>query len=295
MDIVSIVTPLYNHDRYICETAESVVRQKFDSIEYFIIDDGSTDNSWDLIQQFSEVASITHQENRGQAATLNRGWSAASGEFLGYLSSDDLLEEDAISILIDELRSDNECVLVYPDFKLIDGNGDFVRDVSAPEFDLNDLTVGMICQPGVGALFRREAFEKAGGWDTDLQQVADFEFFLRLSKHGSFKRIPLSLARHRVHPESASFRPISTKRADEIIVVCERYWSGHDDERSRQARANANIIASRMHARSGRIVIAIERLVVAYRLNPELLKKPGIPMKILYQYFRRPLFGLLRR
>ena len=99
--LVSVVVPCYNAERFIGETLESVFTQTYPAIEVIVVDDASTDRSWDLVQRYEGRARLLRQErNRGGSAARNRGASEASGEFLMFLDADDRLSVDAVEHLV---------------------------------------------------------------------------------------------------------------------------------------------------------------------------------------------------
>src|SRR5437764_14102134 len=95
--LVSIVIPSYNHARYLAAAIDSVLAQDYPRVELMVIDDGSTDGSSAVLERYRGRFRWETQPNRGQAATMNRGWRMSRGEVLAYLSADDTLASDAVS------------------------------------------------------------------------------------------------------------------------------------------------------------------------------------------------------
>lgn len=293
--LVSIVTPAFNQGAYLAETIESVLSQDYANIEYIVLDDGSTDDTAEIISRYDGRIRSERHDNIGQARTLNKGWRMARGEYLGYLSADDLLEPDAVSRLVSELIKSPDIAVSYGDFKLIDSNGRVFRSVRTEEYDRRRLTVDIICQPGPGALFRREVFARTGGWTGKLRQVPDFEFWLRASRVGPFKRVPEFLARYRVHVDSASFSATTSDRSMEIVDVMSDYWRQHDSADARRSLATACLIAAKSHAQAGRIGASYTQWMHAVRLSPRVLMTKsawrgpiaGAYRRIIHRFFRR--------
>src|SRR6185436_16378340 len=121
--LVSIVTPTYNQAEFLAATLDSMLGQDYPNIEYIVLDDGSTDNTPEVLARYNGRVNWERQANMGQSRTLNKAWAQARGEYLGYLSSDDLLLPHAISTLVKTLQSQPDAVVAYCDFDLIDGNG----------------------------------------------------------------------------------------------------------------------------------------------------------------------------
>lgn len=286
---VSLVTPAYNQGEYLAETIESVLAQDYPNIDYIVIDDGSTDQSLAVARRYEgRGVTVLTQANAGQAATLNRGWTQARGEWLGYLSSDDRLAPGAISALIEALLGGSGAVVAYGDFRLIDAAGKPIRDVRAEPFDLHRLTVDLVCQPGPGALFARRVFEATGGWNPRLRQVPDYDFWLRASAHGPFVKADGLLADYRIHEGSASFKPLSVDRADEIAQVVGAHWAASTDrDAARAALSNAMAIAAKHHAQSGRYRHALGYWSRSALCQPAVLTRGT--------FWKQVASGLLRR
>lgn len=290
LPLVSIVTPTYNQAEFLAETVESVLAQTYPNIEYIVIDDGSTDNTQHILSKYD--GRINHQRhiNVGQAETLNRGWGMSSGSLLGYLSSDDLLTPDAVAHLVKNLMQHPKAAAVYCDYDLIDTKGRQFRTVKVADFSIRRLAVDIVCQPGPGALFRREVFERSGGWNASLRQVPDFEFWLRTSRFGDFLRVPEVLAHYRIHEKSASFRPISTERSMEVVRVMTGYWNGSKSPEARRSVATARLIAVKNHFQSGRLKDGLKQFYTAFCSCPSVLLN-GMTWRMLSSgLFRRGLY-----
>lgn len=295
MPRVTLVTPAYNQAAFLAETINSVLAQDYANLEYIVLDDGSTDHTPNVLAQY--IGKLQHQrhDNQGQAATLNRGWALASGDLLGYLSSDDRLAPGAVSALVHALQMHPEAMVAYGDFDLIDINGTAFRTCRTEEFDADRLRVDLVCQPGPGALFRRSAFDVTGGWSATLRQTPDFEFWLRVAKLGAFVRVPLRLAQYRVHEGSASFAAVLPERSDEVVHVMDRYWAQTNTSQSRYSRAKAHMVAAKSHGQSGRIAKAIQHWLSAGQLSPAAAFGAGTLRALASGLLRRPLHRLLGR
>lgn len=290
--LVTIVTPAYNQADYLADTIESVLAQDYPHLEYIVLDDGSTDSTFDVLKAFEGRIRYERHENMGQANTLNKGWSMAKGSLIGYLSSDDLLEVGAISQLVSALAAHPGAVMAYCDYHLIDAKGQRFRKVKTKEYSAKQLRVELSCQPGPGALFRREIFDLSGGWRGDLQQVPDFEFWLRASDFGHFVRVPSLLADHRVHEQSASFRAVSYTRSMEIVEVMNHYWYGKSGKDVRRSVATAHLVASRSHGQSGRVALSIFHWCVAVLKYPVFIVSSDAWRNLVSGIFRRMLYRL---
>src|ERR1044071_9954613 len=115
MPTVSVVIPTYKHPRYILETLDCVFQQTFTDLEVIVVNDGSPDNTADLLKPLAESGRIKYieQANAGQAVARNRGIERATGQYVAILDDDDLWPADKIEWQVRELQSHPEAALVY--------------------------------------------------------------------------------------------------------------------------------------------------------------------------------------
>lgn len=170
-NLVSIITPLYNGERFVAQTIESVLAQTYPYWEMLIINDGSTDNSGQIALQYAEhdnrIQVIT-QHNAGSAAARNNGIRRANGRYIALLDADDLWEPNFLEAQISLLHN-KQCVLVYGAHKRINENGEEILRPFVPPSSLtyNDLlkTCSITCLTALydtkpyGKLFLHEEFK----------------------------------------------------------------------------------------------------------------------------------------
>ena len=293
--LVSLITPTFNQSEYLAETIESVLGQDYPNIEYIVIDDGSTDDTVDLMQRYSTRLKFQSHKNMGQAATLNKGWNQSNGIYIGYLSSDDILYPGAISELVAKLSSNADIVVAYPNCDLINPKSEIVkRNVSRP-FDYENLVVHQECYIGPGALFKRSVYERAGGWKTDLRLAPDREFWMRVGKYGRFEMLMGSLAGYRMHPKSISYFEKRPEIALEYIRVLDDFYLDGDLSsrliaKKNLAYSNAWLVVTRFHLRSGsfRGALASYRKAICYDCANQ-------NARVLFSLFRTSVSKPLRR
>lgn len=297
--LVSIVIPANNYQRFLREAIDSVLNQTYSAVELIVLNDGSTDDTESVLHSYPAGQFYWEtQSNRGQSATLNRGWAMSRGEILSYLSADDILKPEAVSRAVQQLLHQPAAAAVYSDFVLISEASRVLRRIKAPNFSYHDLLVKGICQPGPGAFFRRTAYEQAGGWDVSLRQMPDLDFWLRIGLAGEIQRIPEVLAGFRVHEESQTYAPPPPERCDEPIRVVDRCFEREDlpqEIRRLQSAAasNARLTSAAMHWRGGRYRCSLSRVVEAGRLAPGNLLRPHAGHLMLHSLFSRARHRIL--
>lgn len=225
---VTIVTPSYNQAQFLEQTIVSVLEQDYPSLEYVVVDGGSTDGSEQIIRRHEDrLAWWTTEKDTGQVAALNRGFGRAQGEFLGWLNSDDVLLPGAISAVVAALESEPELLLVYGDNVFIDEAGREVGPAPAGELDLARMI--RTCEnrtPQPGSLFRRRALELAPLNESGYY-FFDFEFVIRLAIAGRVAHISRDLAGYRLHPGSKTVaEPL--RKARDYVRVADEFFAGPD-------------------------------------------------------------------
>jgi glycosyltransferase involved in cell wall biosynthesis len=220
--LVSIVTPSYNQARFLEETLRSVLEQDYEPIEYLVVDDGSTDGSAEIVERYADrLAWWTRQENAGQVAALNRGFERSTGEYMGYLNSDDTLLPGAVRRMVEEFERDPDLWLVYGDALYTDERSRQMGYLPSREFDVTEMVRradNHVVQPST--LWRREAWERYGPLNEDGWYFFDFEFFLRFPPE-RVRRIPEPLSTYRIHSEAKSTGAAATRLARDHARLAE--------------------------------------------------------------------------
>lgn len=267
--LVSIVIPAFNAEKYLREAIDSVLAQAYPNIELIVLDDGSTDGTSDILRSYPE--NLFYWEghaNMGQSATLNKGWQMSKGDILSYLSADDVLLPKAVEVSVAELLADRGLVLVYCDYMLFDEHGIDIKPVTVDEYRYDEMVSRLVVPPGPGPFFLRSAYESTGGWNTLLRQIPDFDFWLRLGLVGKGQRVPVQLAKYRVHTDSQTYAEANIEKSEEYVRVMNDFF-GRTDLTSdvmklkRESMAYANLMSARMHLRAGRYAYASRHLVRA--------------------------------
>lgn len=272
--LVSIVIPAYNHSGYLSQAIDSVLAQNYPNIELIVLDDGSTDNTIQILGQYKDAFYWESHANMGQAKTLNKGWGIAKGDIFGYLSADDILLPGALDKLVQCLLSNQGAVLCYPDFQLIDSESRVIRNVDAPDYSYYEMVTHLLCAPGPGALFLKQAYSQAGEWNPSLRRFPDFEYWLRLGREGGFIHLRENLAAFRIHNESFSFSETGIEDSEEACRIIHSYYLEQknipDDvlDAKSIAISNSILLAAQLHLRSGRYVLGLKRLFAATKASP---------------------------
>jgi glycosyltransferase involved in cell wall biosynthesis len=197
--LVSIVTPSYNSARFMERTIESVLSQDYPSIEYLVMDGGSTDESLTILERYQGRLQYFSAKDKGPADAVHQGFARSNGAILGWLNSDDEYAPGAVTAAVRELMEHPEAGVVYGEGVWIDEDGREIGryPTTSPYRDgMFEQECG-ICQPA--AFLRREAFFESGGMKTDQNSCWDYDLWIRISRRHRFLAVPRLMARSRMH------------------------------------------------------------------------------------------------
>jgi glycosyltransferase involved in cell wall biosynthesis len=201
---VSVVMPTYNQGNFLGEAIDSVLKQTWTDFELIIVNDGSTDQTFNILQDYSirypEIR-VIHQQNGKLPRALNTGFQAAKGEFLTWTSSDNRMLPQMIETLLASLLKRPDAGMVFSDWNLIREDGEPFGKV-VHTFDFNRYLLMRLNFINVSFLYRRVCQETIGLYDPDFLYVEDWEYWLRVSRRFNVFRIPLCLYEFRIHSDS---------------------------------------------------------------------------------------------
>jgi GT2 family glycosyltransferase/Flp pilus assembly protein TadD len=198
---VSVIIPCYNYGRYLTEAVSSVIGQTFQDFEIIIVNDGSTDNSREVAEKLiaenpRHRIRLINQENSGQPAiSRNNAIRVSQGRYIICLDADDMIATNMIEECLVLLESHPEIAIAYTDRLDFDG---FEGVVQAGEYDFSRLIYAN--HISYCALYRKEVWERVGGYRDNVKAVEDWDFWIASGALGYYgKRIPLPLFKYRRH------------------------------------------------------------------------------------------------
>lgn len=239
--LVSVVAPCFNAEKYLEEALRSIYEQDYPNFEVIIVDDGSTDNSYAMLEQLQKVHGfqLYRQQNQGVSAALNFGLRHARGDYVATPDLDDIMLPHSLSVRAAYLDQHSEvgCVgalVIYIDSEGQETkrqNGNRIRQL---DFDYL-LGNAYVCGAPV-SLYRMEALRAAGFYDPEIK-VQDFQMTLRIASQGyQIHKLPVLVTRYRRHPDNLSRRYKVLLDAD--LRTIEPYQSHPAYERGRTELVN---------------------------------------------------------
>lgn len=294
--LVSVIIPTYNRSRYIAEAIRSVQAQTYQDVQIIVADDGSTDNTPDVVLAFGQGVTYLQLPHRGQAAaTRNAGLRAAEGEYVAFLDSDDLFLPHKLALQLAAFEQRPEAGLVY-------SNGYFFRDdpqtptghaldgLPTPTGNaLADMLRGNFLTSPV-VLVRRDCLDVVGVFDEGQEffAVEDYDLWLRIAVQFPFVYVPGDVAAIRRHRQSIS-RDVASLRSRALLVLA-KLEAKHPELTSAQraaltegyARHHGAIAVTLLQQRQ--LLAGLGHVLRAARYS---LRTPGLGTKAFLEWIRR--------
>ncbi|NIO17461.1 MAG: glycosyltransferase [Deltaproteobacteria bacterium] len=218
---VSVITPSYNQGEFLERTILSVLNQDWPNLEYIIIDGGSKDNSREIIERYAEhLTCWVSEPDRGQTDALNKGLKRASGKYVTWIGSDDVLLPGALTKMVAALEEHPFAGIVYGGVAFIDHQDRVKKTLAYPDLSLEKLLYhkhSTLAQPS--SLVRREILDLAGGLDESLSYCMDYDLWIRLLTISRCVNLgDTILSGYRLHPESKTVGSYRKMALEKIMV-----------------------------------------------------------------------------
>jgi glycosyltransferase involved in cell wall biosynthesis len=218
---ISLVTAVYNGEKYLEETIRSIVGQEYPNLEYIIVDGGSTDATVEIIRKYEKhVTCWFRQEGSGVYAALNQGFARSTGEIMGWLNSSDMLHVDGLFVVGSVFAALREVEWITGRPTGFGTNGMGVRIGEVPHWSRYRFLAGAnIFIQQESTYWRRGLWERAGGaLSTEFRAEGDFELWTRFFRYAKLYSVDALIAGYRRHEDALSASDIDgyVRRCDEI-------------------------------------------------------------------------------
>jgi glycosyltransferase involved in cell wall biosynthesis len=222
--------PVFNAERYIRKATESILNQTFGDFEFIIINDGSTDDSLQILEEYARKDArirLVSRPNTGYTKALNEALSLARGPFVARMDADDVSMPDRFQKQIDYLRDHPECVMVGSRILMIDP---FDSPLYEPKHRLTHEEIDAELLAGVGwaivhpaAMMVREQLVALKGYRTEVEPSEDIDLFLRMGERGKLANLPDVLLHYRQHSKSVNHTRYQEQIRLTRMVIAEAY------------------------------------------------------------------------
>jgi len=221
MPEVSIIIPVYNAEKFIKKTIESVLSQTYKDYEIIIVDDGSTDNSKKILDEFKDKVRYFKQANSGVSSARNRAIKEAKGEYIALLDQDDLWYSEKLKKQINFIKKNPNAGMVYSDCYYIDDKDKVISRVfENQKFYCGKIFENLVIEnfiPIPTVLIKKEVLNKTGLFVENYSHAEEYDLFLRISKDYEVGFMNEALAGYRVHDTNLS-KNIDKSLQEDIIV-----------------------------------------------------------------------------
>jgi glycosyltransferase involved in cell wall biosynthesis len=219
--LVSVVIPTHNRAHYITEAIDSVLAQTYPQVEIIVIDDGSTDNTRDVVLAYGNRVRYIHQPNfnQGPAAALNRGIRDARGTYIALLDDDDVWQRDKLALQIPVLEQDPALGFLGTDLYITDASGRIVSRWGKPP-EVPATFAGLIDYNMLGnssVVIRKTVVDSVGGFDANLRTTQDYDLWLRMAKVARFACLGVPTTLWRIHGNNKHMNKVQ-KLEDRIRI-----------------------------------------------------------------------------
>ncbi|MCA1990881.1 MAG: glycosyltransferase family 2 protein [Coleofasciculus sp. S288] len=236
MPDITVVIPAYNAERTIRETIQSVQQQTFHDFELIIINDGSKDQTVEVVESINDDRiKVFSYENGGLPTARNRGISRASGEFITFIDADDWWTSDKLELQLAALKKHPEAGVAYSwtCFVNVDEQSQPVSFLPSPQYAFSgnvyqQLLMGDFILSGSNVMIRRQAIATAGEFEPTLKSCEDWDYWLRLAARWSFVVVPKYQILYRRTPGAMSSKVEVMKEAS--LIAMERAYKAAPPE-----------------------------------------------------------------
>lgn len=261
---VSVITPTYNRADFLGEAIDSMLAQTFDDFEMIIVDDGSTDGTRALVEQYSDDPRIRcfFQENQGQSVARNLGIGKSTGEFICFLDSDNVWLPERLERSLAAFEGDPSADIVYADNITIDEHGREIGRDAMPRYS-GRITHQLLKDNFVSintTMIRRHCLEAMGGFSPDDRLAEDYSLWLRLSTRYAFRYVPEFWSKYRVMDDQISSDKDKRFWSNERLL---RQFLGDFPDSVTRTQARRGM--SFFYTRKARYEHSVGRMVAAWR------------------------------
>jgi len=302
MPEVSVVIPTYNRQHLVQQTIDSVLRQTFRDWELIVVDDGSTDDTSDVLsERYGSRIRYVYQRNQGESAARNHGIELAHGQYIAFLDSDDLWHRE-------KLQRQMEVFGAFPDVGIVSTQASWINyeglllkqpphghDQSDEVISWDDLVLdNVVAGGGSSAIVRRTCVDHAGGFDSQIRFGEEWDLWIRIARHYQVRQLPEPLVFFRVHRfGTRSWAPRAQEAGNlfgEHRAILERAFADcpHEPPRCEELKNLAFARISLRHAivdlALGNAISGREHWLTAIRLCPGYAADAEVVLQTIVNY-----------
>jgi glycosyltransferase involved in cell wall biosynthesis len=283
---VSVVIPTYNSVRFVTEAIDSVLAQTFQDLEILVVDDGSKDETREVLaKKYGDSIRYLYKENGGVSKARNYGIEQASGKYIAFLDADDLWMPEKLEKQVALLESNQETGLSYTGAIKVDEKLELKGYIPAQKYD--DACEGLLLNMNIlvlsSSIVRKDIILQTNGFDSQFSTCADKEYWLRLSLLTKFAPVEDFLVKYRDVANSMSSNPDLSKK--DTLGVLDKFFSlpnlpNKYKKLKNKAISNNLMVVSGEFLHNGKVAESLSCLWQGIRLYPQNITRPlGMPFR----------------
>lgn len=274
--LVSVIIPSYNRAAYIDQTVKSVLEQTYPHVELIVVDDGSSDGTFERLQAYGDaIRLLTHEghANKGQSAALNLGLSVATGDYIAILDSDDYWAPEKLENQVLYMGGHPDVGLVYCNGYHVDADGNILYPFHSSDHvepnDPNRVLLDCYMLLPQSSLVRSEVFRRAGLFDEGLRAAQDHDMLIRIAELTTFAYQPQFWFYYRRHDSSISVNGLERRwRNGFLILEKARHRFSYRPATIRKRLAVLNFRLGQLYWNEGKKLKSMSFLLRAGMLDP---------------------------
>ncbi|MCK4785888.1 MAG: glycosyltransferase, partial [Desulfobacteraceae bacterium] len=206
--VISVIMPVYNGEKYLCESIDSVLKQTYTNFEFIIINDGSVDSTREIILSYNDprICLIDNKKNMGLTKSLNRGLQIARGKYIARMDADDISAPDRLRKELDFLQAHQDYAAVGTFLKVLNEYSKVIGTIEKPveDAEIRRFLKRDNCIAHGSAMIRKMCLLNVGLYDESIERAQDYELWLRVSEKYKIANIPEYLYMWRNHRRNIS-------------------------------------------------------------------------------------------
>jgi glycosyltransferase involved in cell wall biosynthesis len=285
-DLVSVIIPTYNRAKYIGEAIESVLAQTYSPIEIIVVDDGSTDNTCEIVAKYEPRVRYVYQNNAWCGAARNNGIRLATGKYTAFLDSDDLWLPEKLERDVEFLENHPKIGVVYSNCEFINAEGQVIKQQRRQS--LNGWITSELLQSNpiitCTLTVRSEILRVVGGFREEREISEDWELWVRLSTRTQFAHLDCITAQKRDHPANIISDAKAIERSSALVtkVFAEAdYLTAEQKKLLPKTQANIALINAINYCSAGDVNLSFKYLKQAFKFNKAIVVNPAFVYTIL--------------
>lgn len=262
---VSVIIPTYNRSGVLPRAIDSVLNQTYNKFEIIVVDDGSSDNTQEIMESYSDnrIKYVYHETNKGANAARNEGVRRSSGKYISYLDSDDWFLPDYLQKVVDTLDGSPDTIAgAFTGFKMMEGGSVRFSKSHKGVFKLSHLLPGNSIGTFSVSTFKKDIYNHVGYPDEQMESAQDLDFYIRVLDKYNMIGIDSYLVGYDMNTSGISDNMESKISGQEALI------NKHESKLTGKDMSEIYLSRGKSYAQNGRVCDGISSFIKSIRFNP---------------------------